>query len=177
MTGLGSCERVALCILPVNVSECMLYRCFFGSERHGRILRRRDDQILFSRKPYFVDKNRIVDGERYMRLLVYSEVVYTCLLLFYHTSLLNHTHSHTNLHSTLHSSKSRTKTKTQAEHARPSHTPPSLTSNPLKNTNPPHPLHTQTPPSSSKRRTSRPHSLPTSEILDQILARRNISFV
>lgn len=156
---------------------------FFGSERHSRILRRRDDQILSSYKPYFVDKNRIVDGERYMRLLVYSEVVYTLSVAFLsHISTqfqspLNHTHTHTNLHSTLHSNKSRTNINTQAKHARPTHTPPSLTSNHLNNTDPPHPLHTQTPPSSSKRRTSRPHSLPTSEILDQILARRNISFV
>ncbi|THX89204.1 hypothetical protein D6D05_01451, partial [Aureobasidium pullulans] len=118
-----------------------------------------------------------------MRLLVYSEVVYTLSVAFLShistqiQSLLNHTHSHTNLHSAPHSSKSRTNFNTQAKHARPTHTPPSLTSKSLKNTNPPHPLHTQTPPSSSKRRTSRPHSLPTSEILDQILARRNISFV
>lgn len=156
---------------------------FFGSERHGRILRRRDDQILSSYKPYFVDKNRIVDGERYKRLLVYSEVVYTLSVAFLShistqiQSLLNHTHTHTNLHSTLHSSKLRTNINAQAKHARQTHTPPSLTSNLLKNTNPPHPLHTQTPPSSSKRRTSRPHSLPTSEILDQIFAGRNISFV
>lgn len=156
---------------------------FFGSERHGRILRRRDDQILSSYKPYFVDKNRIVDGERYKRLLVYSEVVYTLSVAFLShistqiQSLLNHTHTHTNLHSTLHSSKLRTNINAQAKHARQTHTPPSLTSNPLKNTNPPHPLHAQTPPSSSKRRTSRPHSLPTSEILDQIFAGRNISFV
>lgn len=72
---------------------------FFGSERHGRILRRRDDQMLFSRKPYFVDKNRIVDGERYMRLLVYSKVVYTLSVAFLSyistqiQSPLNHTHS------------------------------------------------------------------------------------
>lgn len=91
---------------------------FFGSERHGRILRRRDDQILSSYKPYFVDKNRIVDGERYMRLSVYSEVVYTLSVAFLShistqfQSLLNHTHTHTNLHSTcgtiLHSINSRT---------------------------------------------------------------------